>query len=246
MIFIRTYKSLLTELFVHIKFLFSFQLEKKVRTIRDVEDDSDQNSDFDCSDKADGFYSDLSKCGSYYECRDGVSAAGECVGNYEWNSQINKCDVPKNSDCTRKKQEILPNSTATPPSNLTDHSKEPTTTAQDVYSSTSADEIEITTKAIEITTESGKTESSTEKKKDEEIEPTTDKEDEIQTTTEKQKDEKEIELTTEANKEEKEVTTNNNLEDKTTESQDETSTDADDLDPVTEKPGSTGPSEGKL
>ena len=51
------------------------------------------------------------------------------MGNYEWNSEKNQCDVPRNSDCTKRKQ-MLPNSTAIPPSNLTDYAQETTTTEQ--------------------------------------------------------------------------------------------------------------------
>ena len=102
--------------------------------------------------KKDGFYSDVTKCGSYYECRDGVTSSGDCVGNYEWNSELTKCDHPKNSDCTKFKKQILPNSTAVPPSNLTDNSKETTTTENiidEVISTTTANVVDV----ISTTTE---------------------------------------------------------------------------------------------
>ena len=90
---------------------------------------SENIQEFDCKGRSDGFYSDVTKCGSYYECRNEVASSGDCVGNYEWNSETNQCDVPQNSDCTKKK--LLPNSTATPPSNLTDYSRETTTIKND-------------------------------------------------------------------------------------------------------------------
>ena len=107
--------------------------------------DATETSEFSCANKKNGFYSDLSKCGSYYECKDGVASSGDCVGNYEWSTELNRCDKPANSDCTKRKQ-LLPNSTAGP-SNLTDHSREtPSTTELPSTTENSADEI---SKAIE-------------------------------------------------------------------------------------------------
>lgn len=100
--------------------------------------------------RKDGFYSDLSKCGSYWQCKEGIASSGDCVGNYEWSTELNRCDKPENSDCTKRKQ-LLPNSTAGP-SNLTDHSREiPSTTelSGDVPSTTESD-LESTTHANEI------------------------------------------------------------------------------------------------
>lgn len=121
-----------------------------VRHRRDVSDESDDNTSFSCADKKDGFYSDLSNCRSYYQCTNGIASSGDCVGNYEWNSDLNKCDNPKNSDCTKRKQ-MLPNSTAIPPSNLTDHSKETTTIKEEVKNPiTTENSIDLTT--VESTT----------------------------------------------------------------------------------------------